>query len=127
MRRDDQLTGSVRELMEREANKKKNKSQDPLREEREQARLDSRSKIAVLLEKMSLVEKVAPKLPLLTQRLEKVEHDHCEFKGLYKNLCLRDDIFLLINSLKGELSTYIDAAIRQWDSEYTRDHNKLVI
>ena len=58
----------------------------------------------------------------MKRRLGEVEESCREFKGLYRNLCLRDDVHMLTNNLKGELRTYFDMSMRQWEFEYRKDH-----
>ena len=89
-------------------------------------RKESRNKLSKLLEKFSLVEKVAPEIPKINERLRDVEMTQYDFKSLYKDLCQRDEMSTLLGQFKSETATYVDNAMRQWEFEYRKGHDDLL-
>ena len=55
-------------------------------------RKESRAKLSKLIEQFKLVEKVVPELPKIRDRLRDMELTQWEFKGLYKDFCLKDEM-----------------------------------
>ena len=92
------------------------------RELNEILRKGAKVKLSKLLEKFSLVEKVVPELPKIKDRLRDVELTQWDFKGLYKDLCLRDEMNTLLAQFKSETATYIDNSMKQWEFEYRKGH-----
>ena len=78
----------------------------------EMNRREARIKLSNLIDKYNTIEKMAPQLPKLKSRLSEVEEACNEFKGLYRNLCLRDDVHLLAHNLKAEMASYIDQSMK---------------
>ena len=60
----------------------------------------------------------------MKKRLSEVEESCREFKNLYRNLCLRDDVLMLTSNLKAEMAMYVDMAQKQWEFEYRKDHSE---
>ena len=75
-------------------------------------RREARTNLNNLLERFSVVDKVAPQIPAMKKRLGEVEENCREFKSLYRNLCLRDDVYMLTNNLKAEMSMYMDSSMK---------------
>ena len=75
-------------------------------------RKESKIRLSKLLEKFSLVERVAPELPKIKERLRDVELAQYDFKGLYRELVMRDEMNTLLVQFKSETATYIDNAMK---------------
>ena len=89
-------------------------------------RKESKIRLSKLLEKFSLVERVAPELPKIKERLRDVELAQYDFKGLYRELVMRDEMNTLLVQFKSETATYIDNAMKQWEFEYRKGHEDIL-
>jgi len=75
-------------------------------------RKEGRTKLTKLLQKFSLVEKIVPEIPKFKERLQDLELNQYDFKSLYKDLILRDEMNTLLIQFKSETAAYIDNAMK---------------
>ena len=89
-------------------------------------RKESKIRLSKLLEKFSIIEKVVPEIPRIKERLKDIELAQWDFKGLYRELCMRDELNTHLVQFKSETATYIDNAMKQWEFEYRKGHDDLL-
>lgn len=87
---------------------------------------ESKMKLSKLLEKFSLVEKFVPEIPKIKDRIREVELVQHDMRGLYRDVCLKDEVDALLVQYKSETAAYIDNAMKQWEYEYRKGHEEMV-